>query len=61
MIYSVYAKIVGSKYLGEVEADSEDEAIEKAFQLDSCHCSVCHQCSKQIDNPEIDEITAEEI
>ncbi len=58
--YAVYGKVVGTKYLGEVMACSESEAVEKAESLGSNFVSVCHQCSKQISDPEIVEITAEE-
>lgn len=59
--YRIYAQVVGSKYLGEVEADSKEEAIEKAFDLDTCSVSICHQCSREIDDAQIGEIDAEEI
>lgn len=59
MKYALYGKVVGSKYLGEVEADSVEEAIEKGYALDTCHVSVCHQCSHDIEDPVIDDITAE--
>ena len=59
MKYALYAKVVGTKYLGEVEADSMEDAIEKGYQLDSCSVGVCHQCSREIDDPVIDEIEAE--
>ena len=59
--YSLYGKVFASKYLGEVEAETKEEAIEKGYELDSCFVSVCHQCAKEIEDPEIDEIEAEEI
>jgi len=46
MKYSVYALTKLSKYMGEVEADSQDEAEVKAEKFyDDFPGSVCHQCS----------------
>lgn len=61
MKYRIYGKVSGSKYLGEIEADSHEEAIEKGWKLDTCYCSVCHQCSKNLQDPEIEEIYVEKI
>jgi len=43
-------------YLGQVDADTEKEAIEKAQQLDTCSISVCNQCAEQIEDPEVTEV-----
>lgn len=59
MKWRAYGKVAGTKYLGEVEADAEEQAIEKAEALGSCCVSLCHQCSDQCEDPEIDEITVE--
>lgn len=59
--YSVSASVRGGKYLGEVEATSPAEAIQKAWDLDSCHVSMCHQCSDECEDPEVDKIFVEEI
>lgn len=59
MKFYAYAKVVGSKYLGEVEADNEEAAIEKAEQLDATHISLCHQCSGQCEDAAVDEIVVE--
>jgi hypothetical protein len=59
MKYRLYGAVTATKYLGEIEADSEEEAIKKGFELDSCSCSVCHQCSNEVDDPQIEDITAE--
>ncbi len=59
--YHCYGAVVGTKYLGEVEAKSEEEAIEKAFELDTCFVSLCHQCSSETEDPEIQEITVEKV
>ena len=57
--YNVYGRVVGSKYLGSVEAFSLEEAQELADNLPS-HISLCHQCSSQIEDPEISKTTIEE-
>lgn len=58
--YTCYAKIVGTKWLGDVEAENATEALKLAHELDTCYVSVCHQCSDQVDSPEIDEVFVEE-
>ena len=61
MKYSLYAKVVGAKYLGEVEANSLEEAVEKGYDLETCSVSVCNQCSSDISDPSIEDIEAQEI
>ena len=56
--YSVYGQVTGSKYLGEVEAETEEEAIKKGEGLDDCWISLCHQCSDEIEDPQVIEISA---
>jgi hypothetical protein len=59
--YQCYGRVVGSKFLGEVEAGSAAEAIEKAFDLPGAqHISICHQCAREIEDPEITDITVNE-
>lgn len=57
--WRVSGVIVGSKYLGEVEASTKEEAEDKALRR--AHVSLCHQCSKQCSDPDIEEAHAEEI
>jgi hypothetical protein len=47
-------------YVGEVEADSVEEALEKAESMGH-DVSLCHQCSHKIEDPELTEFHAEEI
>jgi len=57
MKYQCTGVVTGSKYLGEVKADSEEEAKEKAFALESAFIGgLCHECSKECEDPEIHEI-----
>ena len=61
--YSIYGQVRAGKYLGEVEANSEEEARDKAFTelSDEMFVSVCHQCSHEVDDPEIEEVYVSEI
>lgn len=48
--FAVYAVYTASKYLGEIEADSPDEAKSKAEETyDDTYVSLCHQCSGKLD------------
>jgi hypothetical protein len=58
--WSLTGCISAGKYLGTVEAETKEEAIEKGWQLESCHVSVCHQCADDVEDPEIIEIAASE-
>lgn len=58
--YVVTAAVIGSKVLGEYEADSEEEAIEKAGK-EAGIPSICHQCSGEIDDPDFGEFEAEQV
>lgn len=55
--YRVTLLFTASKYFGEVEANSEDEAKEIALNSNQNHASLCHQCSNQI---ELDDSTAQD-
>ena len=57
MKYVVFGIVTGTKYLGTWEADSPDEAIDKALQSDDNHISVCHYCSRSFD---LDDICCQE-
>jgi len=56
--FTVHATVVGGKYLGEYEADSEEQAIEMALE-ENGHVSLCHQCSGECEDAEITETNAE--
>ena len=47
--YRVYGVMSVTKYFGEIEADSQDEAVEIAENSDENHASLCHRCSRDID------------
>lgn len=54
--YRVYGNYIFTKVLGEYEADSEKEAIEKALENAECDATLCWQCSQDfVDSGIIDE------
>ena len=54
--WSVAGVVSGSRYLGTVEASSEAEAKAVAWDTLDTHVGLCHQCSGQIEDPEIQEL-----
>ncbi|UUZ85641.1 hypothetical protein LJK88_20350 [Paenibacillus sp. P26] len=59
--YRVYAVVTATKYMGEFEAESKEEAEQMAWESDKAYVSVCHQCARNVDSPEIDRMEVEEI
>lgn len=58
--YRCYGKVVATKWLGTVEADSYVEALKLAMDKpEAGHVSVCHKCANEIDGPTIDEVFIE--
>lgn len=55
--YSVWGKVVGTKYIGEYEAENATQAEAMAWK--DAHSSLCRQCSDECEDPEIDELTVE--
>lgn len=54
--YRVYGNYIFTKVLGEYEADSEEEAIEKALEDAECDIRLCYHCSQEfVDSGMIDE------
>ena len=60
--WNVYLEFAASKFVGGVEAETKEEAIEKALNDDG-YASLCHQCSGEITlgDPIPEESEAEEI
>lgn len=48
--YRVYGNYIFSKVLGEYEADSEKEAIEKALDEADCSITLCVHCSQHFED-----------
>jgi hypothetical protein len=58
--YLVYAHVVGTAFLGEIEAEDEAQALEKAADLNRC-ISLCHQCAQEVSGGlELEDIFVEE-
>lgn len=57
--YSVSGRVVGSKYLGRFLASSADEAVDMALQSDEAWVSLCHQCSCECEDPQMEDAYAE--
>jgi len=57
--WRIYGRVVGSTYVGEVEAATKKEALEKG--QDEAHVSFCHQCSSGCEDPEVEVTDAEEV
>ena len=55
--FHVSATVVGSKYIGEFEAATAEEAIRKAQA--EAHVSLCYQCASEVEGAEPMEFHAE--
>lgn len=61
MKYEVWIKGVWHKYIGTVEADNEDAALELADNHPELITPyLCHQCSGEIELSDIDDVSVEE-
>lgn len=60
--FDVYGVVTGGKYLGQVEADSLEEAMDivDSGKGPAQDASFCHQCAKECENPEITDLTVVE-
>lgn len=47
--YAVYGVMTGSKFLGEFEANSPEEAKEMAANSEQNNVCLCHQCADEIE------------
>lgn len=55
--WSVNAAVVGGQYVGDYEAETGEEAIEKAAE--HVNTSLCHQCARKVQNLESGYMSAE--
>ncbi len=58
--YRVTGVVIGSKYLGEFEAATEDDAIELALETLGV-CMLCNYCTRECEDPSIEFGYAEEV
>lgn len=59
--YRVWGRVVGSKYLGEFEAETSEKALEMALDSDAASPSLCYHCSGECEDPVVEDGVAEEI
>ena len=61
--YRVYGIMTASVFLGEVEAECQEQAIERAESNGDLNWNpqLCHQCSDEVELGEVYEIQVEEI
>lgn len=57
--YSVSGAVHGSTWIGEYDASTPEEAIEHAYN--DAGISLCHGCARKISDPEVCELTAEDV
>jgi rRNA maturation endonuclease Nob1 len=58
MKWSVWGKVSATKFIGVYEAETEAEAISVAMEKNGW-VSVCHQCAREVEDPEIHECIVE--
>lgn len=59
--YEVYGLIKTSKFIGEFEANSKEEAEKMAWDSDEAYVSLCYHCSREFATEiEVTEMVAEE-
>jgi hypothetical protein len=57
--FRIYGTVSGGKYLGEYEAETEQEAKDMALESDKAYISLCHVCDHECEDAQIVEVTAE--
>lgn len=57
--FDVWATVSGTKYLGEFEAKTKEDAEEMALVSDASSVRLCHQCNDQCEDPECTKAVAE--
>lgn len=57
--YSVTGTVVASTHIGEFDAVDAEQAME--FARNEASVSLCHQCAREMSDPEIEYLTAEDV
>jgi hypothetical protein len=57
--WHVYGKVVATKYLGEFESATKEEAEALALDSNTANVCLCHACVKEADDAQIVEAEAE--
>lgn len=60
-LFSCSGRVVGSKYLGIFRAETKEDAEEKALTSNGASVNLCHECSTECEDAEVDEVFAEPI
>lgn len=55
--WKAYGVVTGNTYIGEVDAETAEEAVQKA--IDKADIGMCHQCSVRCEDPEITAVVLE--
>lgn len=58
--WHVYGRVVGTKYFGTVEAKTLKDAEDQAYMDLDLYASLCHQCSKECEDPQVEDLIVEE-
>lgn len=63
--FRIYGKVYGTKYLGTVEAESAEYAVDNAYDdpliLRNSHITNCYKCSSEVElQSDVEEVYAEE-
>jgi hypothetical protein len=56
MKFSVTGTVQGGVYLGEVEAESPEQAEKLGWALPNAYIILCHECAHKVEDLEITEI-----
>lgn len=59
--WRVVAKVVGSKYLGEFEAKTKEDAERLARASEAAGISLCHRCSDECEDADVEDVYAERV
>ena len=54
MKWSVVGSVTASKYLGEFEADTKEEAEQMAIESEAAAVSICNHCNSECEDPSIE-------
>lgn len=57
----MYGVLDASKYLGEIEAESKEQAEELAWGNGNQYVSICHQCSGEFDLGDMIRVIVEKV
>lgn len=57
--YSVSGAVHGSTWIGWYDANTPQEAIERAYN--DAGISLCHECARKVSDPEVLELVAEDV